>query len=182
MSTTIKIKRGTGIPTTSALSSYEPGFSTDNENLYISNGSSVVRIGNKVFNGSAAPDSNIGLDGDFYAVTAAASSHLISTDFLQKIEGEWVSVGGGSGGGGGGPSCFTLSTTLSAGATTITFTDSRIEPSNRIYPWASEWGVIPASISVASGSITMIFAARQSAVEVDVDVSGEYPYAEGVYF
>lgn len=181
MSTTIKIRRGTGVPTTSALASYEPGFSTDNENLYVNNSGSIVRIGNKVFNGSAAPDSSMGLDGDFYAVTAAASSHIISTDFLQKIEGEWVSVGGGSGGGGG-PSCFTLSTTLSAGVTTITFTDSRIEPSNRIYPWASEWGVIPSSITVASGSITMTFTARQSAVEVDVDVSGEYPYAEGVYF
>lgn len=41
----IQIRRGSGVPTTSALNSYELGFSTTVGNLYINDGTSIVRVG-----------------------------------------------------------------------------------------------------------------------------------------
>ncbi len=176
MSTSIKIRRGPGVPTTSALSTYEPGFSTDNDNLYINNGSSIVRIGNKTFNGSAAPDSSLGQDGDFYTQTTTSGTVTTSTNFLQRVDGEWISVGGG-GGGGGGAGYFTLSSTLLSGATTMSFSDPRIEASSRAFPWASVWGIVPSSVAVTSGNVVLTFAAQSADIGIEVDISSAQPYA-----
>ena len=174
MSTNIKLRRGPGVPTTSALSTYEPGFSTDNDNLYINNGSSIVRIGNKTFNGSAAPDSSLGQDGDFYTQTTTSGSVLSSSNFLQKVDGEWISVGS-SGGGGGSTGYFTLSSTLLSGATTMSFSDSRIEADSRAFPWASVWGIVPSSVTVSSGSVVLIFPAQSTDLDIEVDISKAQP-------
>lgn len=77
---------------------------------------------------------------------------------------------------------FTLSATLSAGASSLTFSDSRIETTSRVFPWASTWGVVPDSVAVASGSVTIVFPTQSSDMNVDVDISGAYPYAEGASF
>lgn len=93
--TVIKIKRGSGIPTTSALSSYELGYSTTLSNLYINNGGSITRIGVDVLTGSSAPASGIGQNGDtFYQTTTSASVTTIEGMFV-KVDGEWLQVSTG---------------------------------------------------------------------------------------
>lgn len=77
---------------------------------------------------------------------------------------------------------FTIQGTLLAGATSITFTDTRIETDSRIFPWCSIWGVVPTAVSISTGSVTLTFAAQQSDMDVEVDVSGAYAYAEGESF
>lgn len=108
----IQIRRGSTVPTTSNLENYEMGYSTSNGNLYIRDGSSVVRVGGN----------------------------------------------------------FEVTGTLTAGASSITLSDARINSNSTIFPYTNTWGVQPTSVAVASGSVTLGFTARSSDLGVKVEV------------
>lgn len=59
-----------------------------------------------------------------------------------------------------------LRKTLGRNATSITFTDSRINPSSLIDVYCSIWGVVPESITVSNGSCTIRFEAQSSDMSV----------------
>lgn len=56
--------------------------------------------------------------------------------------------------------------TLSAGSTSLTFTDSSILTTSTIEPYTDKWLVSPITITVADGSCTLTFKAQQSALSV----------------
>lgn len=60
--------------------------------------------------------------------------------------------------------------TLSAGSTSITFTDSSITTTSTIEPYTDKWLVSPITISVSSGSCTLTFKAQSSALSVYIIV------------
>lgn len=64
-----------------------------------------------------------------------------------------------------------LSDTLTAGSTTLTFTDSVIATNSVIDYYTDTFGVEPTDITVAAGSITLTFDAQQSDVGVKVRIS-----------
>lgn len=66
---------------------------------------------------------------------------------------------------------FTLSGTLAAGQTSITLTDNRITTTSHVFPWSSVWGLVPTSVTVAAGSVTLTFPAQQSNITVEARVS-----------
>ena len=66
---------------------------------------------------------------------------------------------------------FTLSDTLVAGATSLTFLDARITANSHVFPWASVWGIVPTSIVVSAGSVVIGFQAQQSNIDVEVRIS-----------
>lgn len=71
--------------------------------------------------------------------------------------------------GGGGYTEF--DSTLQAGQTTVTITDSAIT-ANSVYDiYTSVYGLNPTDVTVATGSITLTFDAQQSDLEVKVRVS-----------
>lgn len=61
-----------------------------------------------------------------------------------------------------------LTSTLTAGQTTLTFTDSAITANSTIDVYTSVYGVNPNDMTVSSGSLTLTFDAQSSAVGVKV--------------
>lgn len=91
--TVIKIKRGSTVPTTSNLESYELGFVTSPgaENLYINNGGTIVRLGIKVITGTSAPTTQ-GVDNDIYVqYTTSGNDTEIDAVFV-KVSGSWIEL------------------------------------------------------------------------------------------
>lgn len=81
MANRIKIRRGSGIPSTSSLLSYELGWDTSNKVLYINNNSSIVPIADgflKILGTSLASGDNVNDVGYglFYSASSARSSEL----------------------------------------------------------------------------------------------------------
>lgn len=64
-----------------------------------------------------------------------------------------------------------LTGTLTAGETTLTFTDSSIQLDSTIEVFTSVYGVSPVSITTNSGSMTLTFEAQQSSLGVKVRLS-----------
>ena len=54
--------------------------------------------------------------------------------------------------------------TLTAGSTSLTFTDSSITTTSTIEPYTDKWLVSPTAITVNSGSCTLTFKAQSSAL------------------
>lgn len=61
----------------------------------------------------------------------------------------------------------TVSTTTD---TTYTFTNSNITASSKVFPWASEWGIIPSSVTVSSGTCTVVIPKQASAHSITVGI------------
>ena len=68
------------------------------------------------------------------------------------------------------PTEVTVTGTLVAGATSITLSDAAIETTSWVMPWASVFGVMPVSVVVATGSVTLTFEAQSSDMTVGVVV------------
>ena len=64
-----------------------------------------------------------------------------------------------------------LQGTLSAGQTSITFTDNIINTGRTIDYFTSIYGVVPTSIVVSSGSVVFTFGTQITDVEVKVRIS-----------
>lgn len=64
-----------------------------------------------------------------------------------------------------------LQGTLTAGQTSITFTDKVITSSRSIDYFTSIYGVIPTSITVSTGNVVLTFKAQASDMEVKVRIS-----------
>ena len=96
---TIKIRHGSGIPTTSNLTARELGFSDTTQNLYIHNGSGITRIGINALTGSVDPVAADGQNGDFYIKTETTGNETKITGVYSKVNGEWLEVQTGGGGG-----------------------------------------------------------------------------------
>lgn len=56
--------------------------------------------------------------------------------------------------------------TLSAGNTSMTFTDASITTTSTIEPYTDKWLVSPTAISVSNGSCTLTFKSQSSALSV----------------
>jgi len=65
-----------------------------------------------------------------------------------------------------------LTATLTAGSTTVTFSDSSILTTSTIdyYIDDAHWDLVPSSITVATGSVTLTFSAQSSNVSLKVRV------------
>ena len=62
--------------------------------------------------------------------------------------------------------------TLATGETSIVLADERITTDSMLSIYTSVWGVIPTSVAVVSGQVTLTFEAQTSAMEVGVRVDG----------
>lgn len=60
--------------------------------------------------------------------------------------------------------------TLVAGATSITLSDASIETTSWVMPWTSVWGIMPLTVVVATGSVTLTFEEQSSDMTVGVVV------------
>lgn len=76
-------------------------------------------------------------------------------------------------------SYVTLTDTLTAGSTSITFTDNRITADSMIECFTSVMGVNPISESHTDGSITYTFEAQASDLVVGINIMGEHPDSGG---
>ncbi|QHJ73719.1 hypothetical protein [Butyrivibrio virus Bo-Finn] len=65
---------------------------------------------------------------------------------------------------------YITSGTLTAGETSITLTDERIQDGVAIIPYISKWGVFPTNVVAAAGSVTMTFEAQSNDITVGVGV------------
>ena len=63
-----------------------------------------------------------------------------------------------------------LSATLTAGSTSLTFTDASITTSSWVKPYASVWGVMCTNMVVSAGSVVLTFEAQDSDITVGVEV------------
>lgn len=61
--------------------------------------------------------------------------------------------------------------TIAVGGTSITLSDAAITTTSTIDIYTDTWGVNPESVSVATGSVTITFAAQESTLGVKVRVS-----------
>lgn len=59
-----------------------------------------------------------------------------------------------------------LSSTLTAGNTTLTFSDASILTTSMIDIYVDTWGVAPSNVTVTTGSATLTFEAQQTDVSV----------------
>lgn len=176
----IKIRRGSGIPTTSNLVANELGFSTTTQDLYINNGTGITRIGINALTGSVAPVAADGQNGDFYIQTATEGGVTEIVAIFSKVSGAWLQIQ--TGGGGGSPAVI-LTDTLVAGQTTLVFSDARITANSRVFPWCSIWGVVPTSVVTVAGSITIVFPVQSVDMTVQIELPDtSYNYAEGESF
>lgn len=94
---TIKIRHGSGIPTTSNLTARELGFSDTTQNLYIHNGNGITRIGINALTGSVDPVVADGQDGDFYIKTETTGNETKIVAVFSKVGGAWLEVSTGGG-------------------------------------------------------------------------------------
>ena len=62
--------------------------------------------------------------------------------------------------------------TLTAGSTTLTFTDSAITTNSTIVPYASVWGISPTAVTVTTGQVVLTFDAMQEAISAYIEVWG----------
>lgn len=62
--------------------------------------------------------------------------------------------------------------TLAAGATSITISDSRITTNSALSFYTSIYGVNPTAVSVATGQVTLTFDSQSTAMTVGVRVDG----------
>lgn len=65
-----------------------------------------------------------------------------------------------------------LTTTLTAGSTSVTISDAAITANSVLLPVASVWGVTPTAVTPSNGSVTMTFAAQDSDITVGVMILG----------
>lgn len=64
----------------------------------------------------------------------------------------------------------TLTGTLSAGSTTLTLSDESIKTTSMLDIYTDVWGVAPTNVAAVTGSVTLTFESRQSALSVKVVV------------
>lgn len=63
--------------------------------------------------------------------------------------------------------------TLTAGNTTLTFTDSSITANSIITPYTNTWGVTPTEIDTVAGTVTLTFDAQSSDITCTIKVESE---------
>ena len=54
--------------------------------------------------------------------------------------------------------------------TTYTFTNSNITANSKVFPWASEWGIVPSSVTVSSGSCSVVIPKQSSAHSLAIGI------------
>lgn len=171
----IKIRHGSGVPTTSHLDARELGFSDTTKNLYIHDGIGITRIGINALTGSVDPVAADGQDGDFYIKTETTGGATEIVAIYSKVGGAWLEIETG----GGDIPPVILTDTLVAGQTTLVFTDARITADSRVFPWCSIWGVIPTSVTTVAGSTTIVFPVQSVDMTVQIELPDAiYNYAE----
>lgn len=135
-----------------------------------------------ILTGTTAPTSAQGSDGNLYvqytAGTGGASD--VVDAFFVKLDGEWIEISTGGGTGGTGKK---LTGTLTAGTTSVTFSDSAITTTSLIDVYTST-GISPTAYTVSAGSLTLTFASQGSdvAVVVLIDARGSGSESDIVYY
>lgn len=126
----------------------------------------LKQASSSVLTGTVAPTSSQGEDGNLYvqytAGTGGASD--VVDAFFVKLDGEWIEISTGGGTGGTGKK---LTGTLTAGSTSVTFSDSAITTTSLIDVY-TETGITPTSYSVSAGSLSLTFASQQADVGIAV--------------
>ena len=97
------------------------------------------------------------LDAVNSGITSAKVSKLDALPTASELEEEIASARGKE-----------LTSTLTAGQTTLTFTDSAITANSTIDVYTSVYGVNPEEMTVSSGSLTLTFDVQSSNVGVKV--------------
>lgn len=90
--TVIKIKRGSTVPTTSNLESYELGFVTSTDDLYINNNGTITRLGIKVLSGTDTPSAVTGADNDIYIKYSTSGNDTTIDTVYIKMSGSWIAL------------------------------------------------------------------------------------------
>lgn len=124
--------------------------------------------GATVLTGTTAPTSSQGTDGSLYVQYTAGTggaSDVVDAMYV-KLDGEWVEIQLGGGGG----TATTLTGTLTAGQTTITFTDPAITTDSKVEVLTSDISVAPSGATFSTGTITLTFAAQTNDVVVRLEV------------
>ena len=123
--------------------------------------------GATVLTGTVAPTSAQGSNGSLYVQYTegtGGASDVVDALYV-KLDDEWceISLGGGTSG-------TTLTDTLEAGETSITFTSAAITANSKIEVLTSDITVRPTGATVTTGSLTLTFTAQASDITVSVEV------------
>ena len=124
--------------------------------------------GATVITGTTTPSSSQGTNGSLYVqYTQGTGGASDTVDALYvKLDGVWceISTGGGS-------AVTTLTDTLEAGETSLTFTDASITTNSKIEVLTSDITVSPTGATVTTGSLILTFTAQASDLTVSVEVT-----------
>lgn len=127
-----------------------------------------------ILTGTSAPSSSLGENGNLYVQYTegtGGASDVVDAMYV-KLDGEWIEIATSGGSGIG----TKLTGTLTAGTTSVSFSDSSITTSSLIDVYTST-GIQPTSFTVSTGSLSLTFASQQSdvavAVLIDARGSGE---------
>lgn len=118
-----------------------------------------------ILTGTSAPSSSLGENGNLYVQYTegtGGASDVVDAMYV-KLDGEWIEIATSGGSGIG----TKLTGTLTAGTTSVSFSDASITTSSLIDVYTST-GIQPTAFTVSTGSLTLTFASQQSDVDVAV--------------
>lgn len=121
-----------------------------------------------ILTGTTAPTSAQGSDGNLYVQYTAGTggaSDIVDAMYV-KLDGEWCEISTG-----GGTPSVTLTETLEAGETSITFTDAAITTNSKIEVLTSDINVRPNNATISTGTMTLFFTAQANDLTVQVEVT-----------
>ena len=112
--------------------------------------------------GTTAPTAATGENGNLYVQYHTANNENIVDALFVKISGAWSEISTAGGGSGG----TTLTATLAAGETSVTFTDAAITADCNIEILSTVVGLLPTASVAAVGSLTLTYPAQLEAVTI----------------
>lgn len=120
-----------------------------------------------ILTGTVPPVASQGEDGNLYVQYTegtGGASDIVDAMFV-KLDGEWCEISTGAG-----ESVTSLTETLLAGETSLTFTDASITTDSKVEVLTSDISVAPSGATFSTGTITLTFAAQANDVVVRLEV------------
>ena len=125
--------------------------------------------GATVLTGTTAPTSDQGEDGSLYVqyTEGTGGAPDVVNALFVKLDGEWVSIDVG----GGGTTPTVLTDTLTAGSTSLAFSNAAITTNSKFEILTSDLTVRPTAANVSTGTITLTFESQASDLTVQLEVT-----------
>lgn len=118
--------------------------------------------GASVSMGTTEPTAASGSDGDLYVQYDGTTYEVVA--MFVKINGAWRTIATGE------VIYSDFITSLSAGSTSVTISDSLITTASTIDVYTDTFGVNPTDVAISTGSVTLTFNAQSDAVSIKVRV------------